>query len=137
MLCDRPCLEVQLNASGNESRPRAPYCLKPEDRKQILEWVKTLKFPDCYAANLKQTVNLGTGKLNGQKSHDYHILMERLVSVMFRGYLSPKLWKTLAELSYFYRQLCTKEISRKQMQKFEKEIAILVCKLEKVFPLDL
>ena len=73
MLCDRPLLEVQVNASGNESKPRAPYCLKSEDRKQILEWIKTLNFPDHYASNLKWAVNLGIGKLNGLKSHDYHI----------------------------------------------------------------
>jgi hypothetical protein len=134
MLCDRPFLEVQRSANGNESRPRAPYCLKPEDRKKILRWVKSLKFPDRYAANLKRAVNLGTGKLNGLKSHDYHILMERLLPVMFRGFLSHDLWKMLAELSYFYRQLCAKEISKKLMLKFEKEVVVLLCKMEKVFP---
>jgi hypothetical protein len=40
----------------------------------------------------------------------------------------------LAELSYFYRQICAKEISKKLMQRFEKEIIVLVCKMEKVFP---
>jgi hypothetical protein len=38
------------------------------------------------------------------------------------------------ELSYFYRQLCAKQVSKTMMQKFEKEIPILVCKMEKVFP---
>jgi hypothetical protein len=96
--------------------------------------VKSLKFPDRYAANLKRAVNLGTGKLNGLKSHDYHILMERLLPVMFRGFLSHDLWKMLAELSYFYSQLCAKEISKKLMLKFEKEVVVLLCKMEKVFP---
>jgi hypothetical protein len=40
----------------------------------------------------------------------------------------------LAELSYFYRQICAKEISKKLMQRFEKEIIVLVCKMEKIFP---
>jgi hypothetical protein len=42
-------------------------------------------------------------------------------------------WKTLVELSYFYRQLCAKEIE-KEMEKLEKEIPVLLCKLEKIFP---
>jgi len=133
-LCDRPGLEVRTNTSGNESRPRAPYCVKPEERKQIFSWLKTLKFPDRYAANIKRCVNLNTGKLNGLKSHDYHIMMERLVPVMFRGYFKPDLWKMLAELSYFYRQICAKEVSKKMMRQWEKEIVVLVCKMEKVFP---
>jgi hypothetical protein len=42
-------------------------------------------------------------------------------------------WKTLAELSYFYRQLCAKEIKKEMMKKLEKEIPMLLCKLEKIF----
>jgi hypothetical protein len=52
-LCDHPLLEVKTNPKGNLTRPRAPYCLKPTKRKEILKWLKKLKFPDCYAANIK------------------------------------------------------------------------------------
>jgi len=43
-------------------------------------------------------------------------------------------WSTLAELSYFYRQLCAKEIMKGMMEKLEKEVPVLLCKLEKIFP---
>jgi hypothetical protein len=39
----------------------------------------------------------------------------------------------LVELSYFYRQLCAKEITV-EMMKLEKEIPVLLCKIEKNFP---
>ncbi|WVZ91778.1 LOW QUALITY PROTEIN: hypothetical protein U9M48_037904 [Paspalum notatum var. saurae] len=52
---DMPWLEVQINSNGKESRPRAPDP-KPEDRKQILKWLQTLKFPDRYAANIKRAL---------------------------------------------------------------------------------
>jgi hypothetical protein len=39
----------------------------------------------------------------------------------------------LAELSYFYRQICAKKISKKLMQRFEKEIVVLICKMKKLF----
>ena len=95
-ICDRPWLEIKVNANGRESRPRAPYCLKPKERKQILKWLKTLKFPDRYATNIKRVVNLLTGLLNGLKSHDYHIIMERLLPVMLRGYVDDELWRAFA-----------------------------------------
>jgi hypothetical protein len=60
--------------------------------------------------------------------------MERLLPIMLRGYLDADLWEMFAELSYFYRQLCAKQVSKMMMHKFEKEIPILVCKMEKVFP---
>ena len=54
--------------------------------------------------------------------------------VMFYGYLKPPLWKMIAELSYIYRHICAKHISKKLMIQFEKQITVLVCKMEKVFP---
>jgi hypothetical protein len=75
-----------------------------------MRWTKK-KIPDGYAAGLKRAVNLKTGKLTGLKSHDFHILMERIIPVMFRGYMPDAMWLVIAELSYFYRQICAKEIS--------------------------
>jgi hypothetical protein len=97
-------------------------------------WMKRLKFPDGYAASLRRSVNMTTGKLNGLKSHDYHIIMERLMHVIFRSYFDDDIWMVLAELSYFYRQLCAKEIVVEMMQKLEKEIPVLLCKMKKKFP---
>jgi hypothetical protein len=79
-------------------------------------------------------MNLESGKLSGVKSHDYHIFVERLLPVMFHGYLDDDVWKAFTELSYFYRQLCAKEIKKEMMKKLEKEIPMLICKLEKIFP---
>jgi hypothetical protein len=79
-ICKRSMLELKVSDKGHESRPRSDYCLKPDETKEIFKWLKNLKFLDRYAANLKQAVNLKTGKLIGLKSHDYHIIMERLMS---------------------------------------------------------
>jgi hypothetical protein len=75
-------------------------------------------------------VNMATGKLIGLRSHDYHIIMERLLPVMFQGYFDDVVWTVLPELSYFYRQLCAKEITIEIMQKLEKEIPVILCKME-------
>jgi hypothetical protein len=65
-------------------------------------------FPDGYAANLRRGVNLTTLKLKGLKIHDYHIWIERLLSMMVQGYVPEHVWQVQAELSYFFRQLCVK-----------------------------
>jgi hypothetical protein len=134
--CNCPSLEPKQNAKGNLKRPHAPYCLKSTERKEILIWFKKLKFSDHYASNIKQAVNVSTGKLNGLKSHDYHIIIERLMSVMFHGYFNVDLWKISAELSYFYRQIRAKQVSKTMMHKLEKEITVLVYKMEKYSQLD-
>jgi hypothetical protein len=72
-----------------------------------------------------------TGKLIGLKSHDYNIIMEMLLPAMFQVYFDDVVWVVLAKLSYFYRQLCAKGTTVEMMQKLEKEIQVLLCKMEK------
>jgi hypothetical protein len=129
-LCNRPSLELK----SSDGKPRAPFCLKPKERKEVLIWLQNLKFPNGYAVGFRRAVNLESGKQSGVKSHDYHIFMKRLLPVMLHGYLNDDVWKALAELSHFYRQLCAKEIKKEMMEKLEKEISVLICKLEKIFP---
>jgi hypothetical protein len=96
--------------------------------------MKNLKFFDGFAAGFRRAVNLKIGKLTGVKSHDYHVIMEWLLPNMLWGYVHQNVWKTLAELSSFYRLLCAKEIKKERMEKLKKEIPVLLCKLEKIFP---
>jgi hypothetical protein len=63
--------------------------------------MKELKFLDSYATGLRWFVNVTIEKLTGLKSHDYHIIMERLVPVMFQSYLDDVVWMVLAELGDF------------------------------------
>jgi hypothetical protein len=130
MLCDRPT--QVLNDNGKP--PRALFYLTSKDKIEVMRWMKKIKFPDGYAAGLKRAVNLKTGKLTGLKSHDFHILMERIIPVMFHGYMPDAMWQAIAELSYFYRQIYAKEISKNMMEKLEKETPVLLCKLEKNIP---
>jgi hypothetical protein len=48
----------------------------------LIEWLKNLKFPDGYVAGFRRSVNLKTSKFSRLRSHDYHIIMERLLPVI-------------------------------------------------------
>jgi hypothetical protein len=45
-VCNHPSLE--LDKRGD--KPHALFCLKVKDRKEVMRWMKRLKFPDGYAA---------------------------------------------------------------------------------------
>uniref|UniRef100_A0A0E0E3Z0 DUF4218 domain-containing protein n=1 Tax=Oryza meridionalis TaxID=40149 RepID=A0A0E0E3Z0_9ORYZ len=133
-LCNRPHLNMFQKPSGQWVKPRADFYLNRSQKKEILEWFQTLKFPDGYAANMRRGVNMRNMRINGLKSHDYHITMERLLPVMFHGYLANDVWAVLAELSFFYRKLCAKEIDPIEMANLKHQVPILLCKLEMLFP---
>jgi hypothetical protein len=60
-LCDRPNQEMQPpRGSKNWRRPQADFVLTSKQRREVLEWIQTLMFPDGYAANLKRGVNLSS-----------------------------------------------------------------------------
>jgi hypothetical protein len=73
-LCNHPSLELKVNGD----KPRASFCFKPQQRKEIMRWMKELKFLDGYATGLRQFMNMMTEKLIGLKSHDYHISWRQL-----------------------------------------------------------
>ncbi|XP_066320042.1 uncharacterized protein [Miscanthus floridulus] len=77
--------------------------------------------------NLRRGVNLSTLRVKGMKSHDFHIWIERLLSVMVRGYVPELVWLVLAELSYFFHQLCAKELSQKVVEDLERMALVLLC----------
>jgi hypothetical protein len=49
---------------------------------------------------------------------------------MFHGYFKANLWKMFAELNYFYMHICAKQVSKAMMQRLEKEIVVVVYKME-------
>jgi hypothetical protein len=48
-LCNHPSLELRVNVG----KPHASFCLKPQQRKEVMRWMKGLKFPDGYAVGLR------------------------------------------------------------------------------------
>jgi len=93
MLFDRPRYEIKTTRPGRQWRKTpADFVLTRPQEKEALEWIQKLQFLDGYAANLRRGVNLTMMRINGLKSHDYHIWIERLLPVMVRGYLPDNIW---------------------------------------------
>jgi hypothetical protein len=134
LICNRKQLNLVEKPNGRWERPRAPFCLTRGQKRDVMQWFMDIKFPDGYAANWRRGVNLDQLKVHGLKSHDYHIFIARLLSSMIKGFMKDDIWEVLAELSYFFRVLCAKEVDPKQMLQLEANIPIILCKLEKIFP---
>jgi hypothetical protein len=58
LICDRPNSCMRKKPNGRWEKPRAPFCLKRDQKVAVLQWLKDLKFPNMYAANIRRGVNL-------------------------------------------------------------------------------
>ena len=105
LICNRPSYHMFLKENRKWDKPRAKFCIHRDDKIKILNWFQELKFPDGYAANIRRGVNLLQKKVFGMKSHDFHIFMECVLPVAFRGFLPKNIWVCLAERLEFSK-LC-------------------------------
>ena len=61
--------------------------------------------------------------------------MECLLPIALRE-LSDHVWMLLTELSEYFRYLCSSTLKVDDLLVIEKNIPIILCKLEKIFPLE-
>jgi hypothetical protein len=47
--CNCPSLDLKVT----DGKSRTLFCLKPQQRKEVMQWIKGLKFPDGYTAGLR------------------------------------------------------------------------------------
>ncbi|XP_074293315.1 uncharacterized protein LOC141620305 [Silene latifolia] len=112
--------KVHIRKDG--SKPKAMFALDKFQRKALCQWLGTLKFPDRYASDFKRCVDLKNSKLQGLKSHDCHVFLERLLPVAFKHLLPTTMWNAVTEISQFFRDLCSSSISVDDMIRLEDQI---------------
>ncbi|KAL5677200.1 hypothetical protein ACJX0J_013331, partial [Zea mays] len=69
-----------------------------------------VKFPDGYASNLAKSITSDGCNLQGLKTHDCHILLQRILPVAIRGIMHRDIYEAIAELGQFFQQLCAKTL---------------------------
>ncbi|CAL9011100.1 unnamed protein product [Prunus brigantina] len=120
--------------SHKARRDLAFFSMKPNDKKEFLKFVSTIKFPDGYASNIARCVNVDGGRFTGLKSHDCHVFMQRLLPVGIRHLLPEDVVKPIVQLSRFFSQLSAKTLRRTDVNKLRHDIVQVLCKFEMIFP---
>ena len=72
-------------------------------------------------------------KLFGMKIHDCHVFMQRLLLIAFCDLLSTNVWQATTELSLFFKDLTLTIIIVVDMERLERDIPIIIFKLEHIF----
>ncbi|CAL8175742.1 unnamed protein product [Prunus armeniaca] len=115
-------------------RDLAFFSMKPNDKKEFLKFVSSVKFPDGYASNIARCVNVDGGKFIGLKSHDCHVFIQRLLPVSIRHLLPEDVVKPIILLSIFFSQLTAKTLRKTDMFQLRHDIVQVLCKFETIFP---
>jgi hypothetical protein len=127
-------LHLKERPDGSYVKPKAIFSLTPKERDGFYDFLKSVKYPDGYAANISRFVNTRNGRLSGLKSHDCHVLLQRVLPIGMRGFVDKDISIILFELGSFFQDLCSRTLRRSDLEKLEERIVIILCKLEKFFP---
>ncbi|XP_060962267.1 uncharacterized protein LOC133032365 [Cannabis sativa] len=115
-------------------KPHAPYVLKADEKLKFCQFINDVKFPDGFCSNLKKKVSNDLSNVLGLKSHDCHVIIQRLLAIGVRKFLPKNVSTTIAELCNFFRQVCARTINFKDMEEAQKDLILILCKLELIFP---
>ena len=130
----RHTLHLKQRPDGSYDKPRAFFSLSPTERDGFYDFFKSVKYPDGYTANISRSVNAKNGRLSGLKSHDCHVLLQRILPIGLRGFAHKDISIVLFELGSFFQDLCSKTLKRSELEKLEECIVLILCKLERFFP---
>ncbi|GKF32693.1 hypothetical protein Tco_0102491 [Tanacetum coccineum] len=100
--------KLWLSKKGNRKfiKPYPKYSFPPEKRQFFYEFIKGVKLPDGFGSNFKPKVTDNDNNIIGMKSHDCHIMMQRLLSVEAQAYLDLNIATPTIELCSFFKQIC-------------------------------
>ncbi|XP_040384294.1 uncharacterized protein LOC121056698 [Oryza brachyantha] len=123
-----------LVKNGKYTLPSALYSLDDDDKTYFCSFLEGVKMPDGYASNIKRCVDVNTSNLSGLKTHDYHVIFQKLLPIAVRSILPQDVVIPLIELSRFFSAICSKELSIDELEKLSISIRETLCRLEMIFP---
>ncbi|GKD34332.1 uncharacterized protein Tco_1249841, partial [Tanacetum coccineum] len=121
------------NGKGQLLKPHPQYSFTNEDRHHFCQFIKVVKLPDGFGSNFRPKV-ADNDNITGKKSHDHHIMMQRLLPVGVRGYLDETISRPIIELCSFLKQLCSRNLMVSDMLKAKEKLIQIMCSLEQIYP---
>ncbi|GJT52736.1 hypothetical protein Tco_0978893 [Tanacetum coccineum] len=99
------------------------------------QFIKGVKLPDGFGSNFKHKVTDNDTNITGLKSHDCHIMMQRLLPYRLQQYLPGDVAKPIIELCLFFKQICFQTLMEDDMLKAQSKVVDILCNLELIYPL--
>jgi hypothetical protein len=83
------CKHIELvYVRSRVAKLKASFILDKNAQLLVYQWLKSLRFPDGHASNISRLVNLEDCRLYRMKSHDYHVLMQTLIPLVYHDLLT-------------------------------------------------
>jgi hypothetical protein len=93
----RSDLQVKDDGASRDMAP-AVYVLDKVKIKEFCKVLSRVRFPHGFGSNPERRVSADGNKVQGLKTHDCRVLLQRVLPVILRGLGRPDLYRAVAEL---------------------------------------
>jgi hypothetical protein len=80
--------------------PPALYFLDKDDKKSLCQFLQGAKMPDGFSSNIRRCVDVNACNVYGLKTHDYHIILQKLLPLVVRKILPEDVVTPLIQLKH-------------------------------------
>nr|GEX68442.1 hypothetical protein [Tanacetum cinerariifolium] len=102
--------------------------------KKFCHFIKGVKLPDGFGSCFKHKVTYNDTNITGLKSHNCHIMMQRLLPYGLQNYLPDKIAKPIIVLCSLFKQICSATLMEDDMLKAQIKVVDIMCDLELIYP---
>jgi hypothetical protein len=104
-----------------------------KEKINLLECLKSIKVPSDYSSNIFRKVSMNDLKLIYMKSHDYHIMLTHLISIIIWEILPQNVRYSINKLCFFYNSICSKVLNPTIVSELQTYIVVTLYELEIYF----
>jgi hypothetical protein len=94
--------------------PAAPYVISKLEKTMFIKNIRELKAPSNYVGQLSKKITVD-GKLQGLKSHNYHISMQQIMPLCLRTLLPKEVQVTIVRISGVFTCFCSNSVNASTM----------------------
>jgi hypothetical protein len=124
-------IRPELRHDGTSTQ--APACainLTNEDKKELCDFLRTVKVPSRYSSNIQKLMHAKEQKFLPMKAHDCDVMLTTVLLVAVRNILPEKVQMAIMSLCFFFSAISQKVIGEDSLDQLEKNLLETMVLLE-------
>ena len=100
-----PYLHLVPEANGKYTLPTACFNLTPDKKRAICTFLRGIKVPTGFSANVKKLVSIKDLLITHYKAHDCHVMLTVFLPIAIRAIKSEFLKMAITRMCYFFSKI--------------------------------
>ena len=120
--------------NGKYTLPVASFNLTPEERRVICTFLRGIKVPTWFSANVKKLVSMKDLSIKYCKAHDCHVMLTVFLPIAIRAIKLEFLKMAITRMCYFFSKISQKTIGKKELSDLHEFVVETQNQLEMCLP---